>query len=140
MDFALSVGTATETVTVTADVTQAVETETSEIGQVINGRQVEDLPLNGRSFTDLIPLNAGVGTGAQGQSNSGFNFNGSRSDQNMFLIDGMDNVDINNNLLLNPTLDSIQEFQVLSGTYSAEYGRSAGGIVTVKPKSGTNQF
>jgi Carboxypeptidase regulatory-like domain/TonB-dependent Receptor Plug Domain/TonB dependent receptor len=140
VDFALSVGTATETVTVTADATQAVETETSEVGQVINGRQVEDLPLNGRNFTDLIPLNAGVGTGAQGQSNGGFNFNGSRTDQNMFLIDGMDNVDLNNNLLLNPALDSIQEFQVLSGTYSAEYGNSAGGIVTVKLKSGTNQF
>ncbi len=140
VDFALSVGTTQETVRVTADATQAIETETSEVGQIINGKQVEDLPLNGRNFTDLIALTAGVGAGAQGQSNSGFNFNGSRSDQNMFLIDGTDDVDLNNNLLLNPTLDSIQEFQVLSGTYSAEYGRSAGGIVTVKLKSGTNQF
>jgi hypothetical protein len=140
VDFTFVVGTSKEVVTVTSDATQSIETETSEVGQIINSRQVEDLPLNGRNFTDLIPLTAGVGTGSQGQSNSGFNFNGSRSDQNMFLIDGADNIDINNNLLLNPTLDSIQEFQVLSGSYSAEYGRAAGGIVTVKLKSGTNEL
>ena len=140
VDFILIVGTTTETVVVTADASQDIKTETSDVGQIINGGQVADLPLNGRNFTDLIALTAGSGTGTQGQSNSGFNFNGSRSDQNMYLIEGSDDVDINNNLLLNPSLESIQEFQVLGGTYSAEYGRSAGGIVTVKLKSGSNQF
>lgn len=140
IDFSFVVGTTKESVVVKADASQAVETESSEVGQVINQQQVADLPLNGRNFTDLIPLNAGVGTGAQGQSNGGYNFNGSRTDQNMFLIEGQDDADLNNNLSLNPPLESIQEFQVLSGTYSAEYGNSAGGIVTVKMKSGTNQF
>lgn len=140
VDFSLVVGATKESIVVTADSSQDIKTETSDVGQVINGRQVADLPLNGRNFTDLISLTAGSGTGVQGQSNSGFNFNGSRSDQNMYLVEGSDDVDINNNLLLNPALESIQEFQVLGGTYSAEYGRSAGGIVTVKFKSGTNQF
>ncbi len=140
IDFSLIVGASKETVVVTADASQDIKTETSDVGQTINGRQVADLPLNGRNFTDLIALTAGYGSGAQGQSNSGYNFNGSRTDQNMFLIEGSDNVDINNNLLLNPSLESIQEFQVLGGTFSAEYGRSAGGIVTVKLKSGTNDF
>src|SRR6202789_4100065 len=140
IDFSFVVGTTKESVVVKADASQALETESSEVGQVINQQQVADLPLNGRNFADLIPLNAGVGTGAQGQSNGGYNFNGSRTDQNMFLIEGQDDADLNNNLSLNPPLESIQEFQVLSGTYSAEYGNSAGGIVTVKMKSGTNQF
>jgi Carboxypeptidase regulatory-like domain/TonB-dependent Receptor Plug Domain len=140
VDFSLVVGANQETVEVTADASQALKTETSEVGEVINQRQVADLPLNGRNFQDLIPLNAGVGVGAQGQSNGGYNFNGSRTDQNLFQIEGVDNININNNLLVDPTLESIQEFQVLSATFSAEYGRSAGGIVSVKLKSGTNQW
>lgn len=140
VDFDLKVGANNEFVVVTADAAQNIKTESSDIGQTIVQRQVQDLPLNGRNFTDLIALAPGTASGTQGQSNSGFNFNGSRSDQNMFLIEGNDDVDINNNLLVNPPLESIQEFQVLSGTYSAEYGRSAGGIVTVKLKSGSNAF
>lgn len=140
VDFHLVVGGVQETVEVTAGAAQQIKTETSDVGQIIDEKQVADLPLNGRNFADLIPLNAGVGIGTKGQSNGGFNFNGSRSDQNLFLIEGADNININNNLLVNPTIESIQEFQVLTGTFSAEYGRSAGGIVTVKMKSGTNSW
>ena len=140
VDFYLVVGGANETMQVTADASQQLKTETSDVGQIINGKQVEDLPLNGRNFSDLIPLSAGVTTGIQGEANGGYNFNGSRSDQNMFLIEGSDDVNVDNNLLANANIESIQEFQVLTGTFSAEYGRSAGGIVTVKLKSGTNTW
>ena len=140
VDFHLVVGGIQQTVDVVSGAAQQLKTETSDVGQVIDDKQVADLPLNGRNFTDLIPLNAGVTTGIQDEANGGYNFNGSRSDQNMFLIEGSDDVDLNNDLLVNPTLESIQEFQVLTGNFSAEYGRSAGGIVTVKMKSGTNQW
>ena len=140
VDLKLEVGGETQTVEVKGDASQALKLETSEISQTINHKQVVDLPLNGRNFDDLIPLNAGVTNGGQGMSNSGYNLNGSRSDQNMFLIEGTDNVDISSNLILRPPIDSIEEFQILTGTFSAEYGRTAGGVVTVQLKSGGNAF
>jgi outer membrane receptor protein involved in Fe transport len=140
VDFRLEVGGGQEVVEVRGDASQALKLETSEISQVINHSQVMDLPLNGRNFDDLIPLNAGVTNGMQRASNTGYNLNGSRSDQNMFLIEGVDNVDINSNLIIRPPLDSIEEFQIQTGTFSAEYGRTAGGVVSVRLRSGANAF
>ena len=102
--------------------------------------EVADLPLNGRNFDDLIPLMAGATTGMQGQSNGGYNLNGSRSDSNLFIIEGQSNTDFNNNLLIRPEIDAIQEFQILTATFSAEYGKTGGGIVSIQLKSGGNQF
>jgi len=140
VDLNLEVGAVAQEVQVQGDVTQLLKPETSEVGQVINLRQVVDLPLNGRNFKDLIPLNAGVGTGSQGAANSGYNFNGSRTDMNMFMIEGVDNVDINSNLLLSPSIDAIEEFQIQTGNFSAEFGRSSGGVVQVQLRSGSNKL
>ncbi len=140
VDLVLEVGDVNQSVSVQETSSQELKTESSEISQVINTAQVEDLPLNGRNFDDLIPLNAGVTTGMQRESNGGFNMNGSRSDSNLFTVEGQDNVDINNNLLIRPPIDSIEEFQIQTANFSAEYGRTGGGIVSVQLKSGTNHF
>jgi hypothetical protein len=140
VDFPLAVGAMSQEVQVQGNITELLKSETSEVGQVIEQQQVQDLPLNGRSFTDLITLNAGVETGPQGAANSGYNFNGGRTDTNMFLVEGVDNINIRGNLLLSPSIDAIQEFQIQTGNFSAEYGRTAGGVVEVQLRSGTNKL
>ena len=139
VDLRLEVGETTQSLEVVSQ-TQNLQLESSQVSQVISGTQVADLPLNGRNFNDLIGLNAGVTDGGQRASNSGYNLNGSRTDQNMFLIDGQTNANMQNNLLLKPALESIGEFQIQTATFSAEYGRTGGGIVSLQLKSGTNQF
>jgi hypothetical protein len=139
LDFRLDIGEITQSVEVPA-AAEILQSETSEVSQVIYNKQVTDLPLNGRNFDDLIPLSAGVTNGGQRSANTGYNLNGSRTDQNLFLIDGQDNVDMNNNLIIRPSIDAIEEFRIQTGTFSAEYGRAAGGVVSVVLKSGTNQF
>ncbi len=139
VDLKLEVGETSQSVEVESR-TQNLQLDTSQVSQVITGSQVADLPLNGRNFNDLIGLNAGVTDGGQRASNSGYNLNGSRTDQNMFLIDGQTNANMQNNLLLKPALESIEEFQIQTATFSAEYGRTGGGIVSLQLKSGTNRF
>src|SRR5690349_648954 len=126
-----------------ADLTQ---TESSKLGEIIDNRKVEDLPLNGRDFAQLARLNPGVavsgGGGGQqgGEGNvSGFSSNGQRSTSNNFMVDGVDN----NNYFAGeatqlPSIDSIQEFEVQTNTFSAEYGRNSGSVVNLVTKSGTN--
>jgi hypothetical protein len=133
-------GAATQTVEVRGDVTQMLKSESSEIGQVINHQQVTDLPLNGRNFSDLILLNAGTTSGVQSAANPGYNLNGNRTDQNNFMIEGIDNINFNNELLLNPNIDAIEEFQIQTGNFSAEFGRTAGGVIQVQLRSGTNAY
>jgi Carboxypeptidase regulatory-like domain/TonB-dependent Receptor Plug Domain/TonB dependent receptor len=140
IDFNLQLGDVNQSITVSDTRSQMLQTESSEVSQIINATQVADLPLNGRNFDDLIPLMAGATTGMQGQSNGGYNLNGSRSDSNLFIIEGQSNNDFNNNLLIRPEIDAIQEFQILTATFSAEYGSTGGGIVSVQLKSGGNQF
>jgi hypothetical protein len=140
VDFKMTVGQMSQSIEVKGDATQLLKTESSEVGQVINHTQVEDLPLNGRDFSSLIPLNAGVTPGMQGQSNGGYNYNGSRSDQNMYMLNGVDNIDANNNIISKPSIDAIEEFQVQTGDYSAEFGRTAGGIVQLQLRSGSNKL
>ena len=139
VDFRLELGDVTESISVSDTRSQMLKAETSEVSQVINSAQVADLPLNGRNFDDLIPLMAGATVGMQGQSNGGYNLNGSRSDSNSFVIEGQSNSDFNHNLLIRPEIDAIQEFQILTATFSAEYGSTGGGIVSVQLKSGGNQ-
>jgi len=138
-DFTLQLGDLNQSISVTDTTSQMLKTETSEVSQIINSSQVADLPLNGRNFDDLIPLMAGATTGMQGQSSGGYNLNGSRSDANLFVIEGQSNNDFNNNLLIRPEIDAIQEFQILTATFSAEYGTTGGGIVSIQLKSGSNQ-
>ena len=147
LDFTLRVGTRTETVNVESSA-ELTQTESSKLGEIIDNRKVEDLPLNGRDFAQLARLNPGVavsgGGGGQqgGEGNvSGFSSNGQRSTSNNFQVDGVDN----NNYFAGeaaqlPSIDSIQEFEVQTNTFAAEYGRNSGSVVNLVTKSGTNQL
>jgi hypothetical protein len=147
VDVQLSLGKASEAVTVTAD-TVTVDTQSSATGASIDSNKVSNLPLNGRDFTALIALVPGsVTTGAFGQNSLG-GFETTFAGVNV-LLDGADatRIDVNavstqlgrqESRISRASIDSIQEFKVLSSTYSAEYGRSTGDIVNVITKSGTN--
>jgi len=143
----LAVGAASEQVTVMAD-TFTVNTQSTDLGASIDSRSVSNLPLNGRDFTALIALVPGsVTTGAFVQNSLG-GFETTFAGVNV-LLDGADatRIDVNavstqlgrqESRISRASIDSIQEFKVLSSTYSAEYGRSAGDIVNVITKSGGN--
>jgi hypothetical protein len=146
IDLTLAVGSTTETVTVEAS-SLAVETETSSVGQVINERQVTQLPLNGRNFLQLLFLGAGAVSppnGEQGSMRQGeggaISINGSRPTSNNYLLDGMVNTDTAlNTPAVVLSVDAIQEFKEQTATYSAEYGFSANQINIIS-RSGTNDF
>jgi hypothetical protein len=147
-DVTLAVGAVDQSVTVT-DSTAQLQTETSDLGQVIDSRQISNLPLNGRNFAQLALLSPGTAPAAPGsrdQSSFGFSANGARSLQNNFILDGIDN---NSNLpdLLNgssyviePPVESLQEFKVQTSSYTAEFGRGNGAIINAVTHSGTNQL
>jgi hypothetical protein len=145
----LKPGSATQTVEVTAAPPE-LQTEDASTGQVINGQSVVNLPLNGRNFTFLAQLGAGVNTpqaDTRGNANSGaFSANGLRPAQNNYLLDGIDNnsdnVDFLNgtNFVVLPPPDAIAEFQVQTGDFSAEQGRAAGAVLNATTKSGTNNI
>src|SRR5713226_2756314 len=148
VDITLQVGAIAEHITVT-NMAPLIETETSEIGQVVDNRRVVNLPLNGRNFAQLAQLSAGVAPSEPGARNSGsygFSSNGGRSYQNNILLDGIDNnsnlTDLLNNTsyVIQPSVDALQEFKVQTNAYSAEFGRGNGAILNVSIKSGTNQF
>ena len=145
----LKPGSATQTVEVT-DVPPQLQTEDASVGQIVSQKTVNSLPLNGRNFTFLAQLGAGVGTpqaDTRGNAASGaFTANGLRPAQNNYLLDGIDNnsnaVDFLNgtNFIVLPPVDAIQEFKVQTGQFSAELGRSAGAVLNATIKSGTNSL
>ncbi len=147
VDLTLHVGAKAEVVEVQADAA-LTQTESTKLGQIIDNRKVEDLPLNGRDFAQLARLNPGVSTsgGGGGQQGgeggvSGFSSNGQRSTSNNFLVDGVDNNDyFAGQAAQIPSIDSIQEFEVQTNTFSAEYGRNTGSVVNLVTKSGSNQL
>src|SRR5207247_1112546 len=149
LDFTLQPGQVTETVEVTAEV-PLLQTANASVGQVVGSREVNDLPLNGRNFTFLAQLSAGVTVGQQegrGLNASGdFSANGTRPAQNNYLLDGIDNnadlVDFLNGtaFVVLPPVDAIQEFKVQTNNYSAEFGRAGGAVLNATIKSGTNQL
>ncbi len=144
VDFALRVGGISEEVIVT-DTPPIVQTDTSTLGQVVNDRLVQDLPLNERNFLSFALLVPGSQLPAEGSQNStqggSLSVNGAREQSNNFLLDGVDNNDpyINQYVAL-PSIDAIQEFKVQSSDYSAEFGHASGAQINVILKSGTNQF
>ncbi len=150
IDISLQVGGVNETVEVTASA-PLVRSETAELGEVINERAVQQLPLNGRNFAQLVYLAPGVTSGQSGENLSGastfnpragsnFNALGSQGNSNAWLVDGiMDNEYTFNTVMVQPSVESVQEFKVLTGTYSAEFGRGAG-VVTTQTRSGSNEF
>src|SRR6202047_553807 len=149
VDFTLKPGSVSETVEVASSV-PVLETQDASVGQVIDSRNVDNLPLNGRNFTFLAQLAAGVNTpqaDTRGNAASGaFSANGLRPAQNNYLLDGIDNnsdtVDFLNgtNFVVLPPVDAVQEFKVETSGFSAEYGRAAGAVLNATIKSGTNQF
>jgi hypothetical protein len=149
VDFTLQPGQVTQTVEVTAEI-PLLQTQNASVGQVVGSREVNDLPLNGRNFTFLAQLSAGVTVGQQegrGLNASGdFSANGTRPAQNNYLLDGIDNnadlVDFLNGtaFVVLPPVDAIQEFKVQTNNYSAEFGRAGGAVLNASVKSGTNQL
>ncbi len=139
LDIRLEVGATTETVNIT-DAPTALNTETGTRGEVTTATEVAELPLDGRSFSDLALLTGGAIPRGDGGDGS-FAVNGGRGDNTGFLLDGMNNTQRRNTgAVINPPLESIQEFKLLTSGFSAEYGRYAGGMLTVVTKSGTNRL
>ena len=142
VDFSLTVGVVTESVSVAANAA-LLQTQDASVGGTITSAQIEALPVNGRNFTGLILLlpgtsdeNKNARRGAQSGSNT-YSVNGQRAQDNNFTIDGVDsNFLMGNSPGASPPMDAIQEFRILNNT-SAEYGRSAGSNVNVIIKSGT---
>ncbi len=145
----LKLGAATETVEVNT-APPLLQTQEASVGQVIEQHEVNALPLNGRNFTFLAQLGAGMQTpqaDTRGNAASGaFSANGLRPAQNNYLLDGIDNnsdnVDFLNgtNYVILPPVDAIQEFKVQTADFSAELGRSAGAVLNATIKSGTNSI
>jgi Carboxypeptidase regulatory-like domain len=139
IDIRMEVGEATETVTIT-DAPPALNTETGARGEVTTSAEIAELPLDGRDFSDLALLTGGVIPRGDGGDGS-FAVNGGRGDNTGFLLDGMNNTQRRNTgVVINPPIESIQEFKMLTSGFSAEYGRYAGGMLTAVTKSGTNRF
>lgn len=153
VDFALSVGGLTESVTVEG-ARRLLNTEDATLGAVIDNNSVAKLPLAIRNWDDLLALVPGVqgdryteqGGGTSFGRTGGVNVHGARSLQNNFLLDGVDNNSISENVqeltsqVSRPSVDAINEFKIVTSPYSAEYGRSPGAAVSVSTKSGTNQI
>jgi outer membrane receptor protein involved in Fe transport len=153
-NFSLQVGQTTQVIAVHAAGIR-LEASTAELGQNISGRDVNNLPLNGRNFTELLELTPGVSRATTGQSGGGgggfvgnpigtFTFpaiNGQRDRSNFFLLDGLnDQGSFISTYNVGPIVDQIQEFKIDSHNDSAQFGGSTGGVINVVTKSGTNTF
>ena len=143
IDLKLEVGAATETVEVNADAS-GVETVEAMLGTAVTANQILSAPLNGRNVMDLATLLPGViPSSSSGQVPGPMNFSiaGARNDSVTYLLDGGVNSDLlSNGLVLNPNPDAIEEFRILTSNNNAEFGRSAGGVVNVVTRSGTNDL
>jgi hypothetical protein len=158
IDAVLEVGARTDAVTV-VDNQLHVDTSSTQVGEVITGTQMTTVPLNGRSYTDLLALQPGVApvasitsdtvqdVGASVLSPSGdlnpgtISINGQREFANAFIVNGSDvEEDVNMGAAIIPNLDSIAEFRILTSNFDAEYGEFSGGQINVVTKSGTNAF
>ncbi|HTS37869.1 MAG TPA: TonB-dependent receptor [Candidatus Solibacter sp.] len=149
LNFTLKAGSQTETVEVTAT-TPVLQNQDASVGQVVDQRSVNDLPLNGRNFTFLAQLVQGVNSpqsDTRGNAASGaFSANGFRPAQNNYMLDGIDNnsdtVDFLNgtNYVVLPPVDAIQEFKVQTTDFGAEFGRSGAAVLNATLKSGSNQY
>jgi outer membrane receptor protein involved in Fe transport len=148
-NFQLEIGALEQKVNVTADA-PVIETTTSSVGQVINQRTVQEIPLNGRHFVDLgllipgsvtPPQNGFLTAPLRGQGSFGLNTAGGREDTVNFMINGVNlNDQVQNQITFQPSINTVQEFKVDNSTFSAEYGRSSGAIVNIATRSGTNSF
>ena len=150
-DLALKVGSVAQTEVVRSN-SVVIETQSTQLGEVITGEKMTSVPLNGRSFTDLLQLQPGVspykgtaetaGSNVSGDLNPGNqSVNGGREASNGFMVNGGDvNDGLQNGAAIIPNLDSISEFRIITNNFDAEYGNFSGGQVNVVTKSGTNQI
>lgn len=151
VDVDLKAGATSETVTVTS-AASLLETESSSHSQLVGTREVENLPLNGRSYADLALLAPGVrksaleNNGTTTSREGSFNVNGQRSAFNNYLLDGLDNNNYGTsnqgfaNENIPPSPDAIDEFRIETNNYSAEYGRTTGAVINAAVRRGTNQL
>lgn len=145
----LTVGGASESVSITGEA-PVVETSTTTVGQVINQKTVQEIPLNGRHFVDLgllipgsvtPPQNGFLTAPLRGQGSFAFNTAGNREDTVNFMINGVNLNDmVQNQITFQPSINTVQEFKVDNSTFSAEFGRNSGAIVNIATRSGTNDF
>jgi hypothetical protein len=160
IDIVLDMGTVVNSITVSTNSGVQVESSATHLGEVVSGTQMTALPLNGRSYTDLLAIQPGVapistllpnsvimagvtgGIDPSGSLNSGnLSINGQRESANGFLVNGIDVQEhMNGGTSIIPNLDSIEEFRVLTSNFDPEYGNYNGGIVTVVSKAGSNAF
>lgn len=149
VDLQLAVGQLAEEVVVTGKAT-LLQTQTADIGNVVDERQIRDLPLLGRRYSELAFLTPGVVSAPAGMTSRGedtfFNANGNYATWNNYTLDGADNNSFSTNLqerspqVVQPPVDALQEFKVQTRTYSAEFGRAAGAVINASVKQGTNAF
>jgi hypothetical protein len=151
VDAKMQIGQATENVEVT-DIAPALQTDSSSLGTLVTSQAIEDVPLDGRNFINLVQLSAGVSVGPQNDLTSGnrpddrrqsseFTVNGQGTGINNHLIDGMDNNERSIGTIgVRPSVDAIQEVNVQTNLYDASVGRTAGAVVDVITKSGSNRF
>src|ERR1700733_13348941 len=149
VNVALQGGATTTEIVVQGSEVAQVETQSSDLGGTVTGKEISQLELNGRNFTQLATLVPGV-SNQSGQDDAGvgvggnvsFSMNGGRTEYNNWELDSGDNMDNGSNTTLNvyPSLDAIAEFKVLTSNYGAQYGRNGSGTVEVETKSGTNRF
>src|SRR5579871_358294 len=151
LDLRMELGQRQEMVEIQAQ-TPALQSETSSLGTLFDQHSVEDLPLNGRNFMQLAQLSAGANAGAANalasgnrpddrRSSSNVTVNGQMSYANNFLIDGLDdNERYIGTLIIKPSVDAVSEFKVITNGYAAELGRTAGGVIVMLTKSGTDNF
>src|SRR3954467_10959304 len=148
-DFKAGIQKSAESVKVTGK-EPAIEASTMTVGQVINERTVQEIPLNGRHFVDLgllipgsvtPPQNGFLTAPLRGQGSFGLNTAGGREDTVNFMINGINLNDmVQNQITFQPSINTVQEFKADNSTFSAEYGRNSGAIVNIATRSGTNQF
>ena len=144
----LELGAATEMVTVEASDVQ-VQTASAAVGEVVEGQQVRELPLNGENFMGLVTLSPGVSTANSFDSRdkgltggADFSVNGNPYNYNLFMVDGVNNNDVGSGrtILVYPSVDAIAEFKMLRNAYGPEYGQATGAIISITTKQGENQF
>ncbi len=144
----LTVGLATESVQVTADAA-LIETADTTLGKTVGEREILDLPLNGRNFSQLgllqpgvVPITPGLAqAGGSLRDGQAYAVNGQRPESNNFLIDGASNVNaVDGGFVLKPPIDAIAEFKILTHTANAEFGSSAGSTTNIVTRSGANQL
>ena len=156
IDIKMEIGQVSNTVKVRSDVLQ-VETQSTQMGDVIQGEKITSVPLNGRSYIDLLALQPGVspysdvatsgGSGVSGVDGGGTgsmglqSINGGQPEGNGFMVNGADAEEgVHNAAAFVPNLDSIAQFRIITNNFNAEYGNFSGGQINVVTKSGTNQF